>query len=82
MEPRNRFRGIDSDSLYSLAGRYENPIPTWFLAPIECSKIPALEDRTIYRLAELILWNRFLGLQIQALVCEGQTCFISVSLAF
>jgi hypothetical protein len=33
---------IDS-SLCSLAGRYDNPIPTHFLAPIDCSKIPALE---------------------------------------
>jgi hypothetical protein len=42
MEPRNRFQGIDSASLCSLAGRYDNPIHTWFLAPIDCSKIPAL----------------------------------------
>jgi hypothetical protein len=26
-EPRNRFQGIDSASLCSLAGRYNNPIP-------------------------------------------------------
>ncbi len=32
---------IDSASLCILAGRYENPIPTWFLAPIDCLKIPA-----------------------------------------
>jgi hypothetical protein len=25
-----------------LAGRYDNPIPIRFLAPIDCSKIPAL----------------------------------------
>jgi hypothetical protein len=43
-EPRNQFHGIDSASLiiYSLAGRYDNPIPTRFLALIDCSKIPAL----------------------------------------
>jgi hypothetical protein len=35
------IQGIDSASLCSLAGRYENPIPTWFLAPLDCSKIPA-----------------------------------------
>ncbi len=44
--------GIDSANLCSLAGRYYNPIlirflakpiPTRFLAPIECSKIPAQE---------------------------------------
>jgi hypothetical protein len=41
MEPRNRFQGINSASLCSLAGRYDNPIPTRFLAPIDCLKIPA-----------------------------------------
>jgi hypothetical protein len=34
---------IDSASLCSLAGRYDNPIPTRFLAP-ECSKIPAQQS--------------------------------------
>jgi hypothetical protein len=33
--------GIDSARLCSLAGRYDNPIPTRFPAPIDCSKIPA-----------------------------------------
>jgi len=33
---------IDSDSLCGLAGRYDNPIPTRFRAPIDCSKFPAL----------------------------------------
>jgi hypothetical protein len=42
MEPRNRFQGMNSASLCSLAGRYDNPIPTRFLAPIDCLKIPAL----------------------------------------
>jgi hypothetical protein len=34
--------------MYSrLVGRYDNPIPTLFLAPIDCLKLPALgkEDR-------------------------------------
>ncbi len=31
--------GIDSASLCNLAGRYNNPIPIWFLAPIDCSKL-------------------------------------------
>jgi hypothetical protein len=42
MGPRNRFQGMNSASLCSLAGRYDNPIPTRFLAPIECLEIPAL----------------------------------------
>jgi hypothetical protein len=42
MELRNRFQGMNSASLCSLAGRYDNPIPPRFLAPIDCLKIPAL----------------------------------------
>jgi hypothetical protein len=33
---------MNSASLCSLAGRYNNPIPPWFLAPIDFWKIPAL----------------------------------------
>jgi hypothetical protein len=40
--PRNRFQGINSTSLCSLAGRYDNPVPSRFLAPIECLIIPTL----------------------------------------
>ncbi len=42
MEPRNRFQGLNSASLSSPAGRYDNSIPIRFLAPIEYLKIPAL----------------------------------------
>jgi hypothetical protein len=41
MEPRNRFQGINSAGLCSLAGRYDNPLPPRFLAPIDSLKIPA-----------------------------------------
>jgi hypothetical protein len=34
---------MNSASLCSLAGRYDNPIFTRFLAPIDCLKIPALQ---------------------------------------
>jgi hypothetical protein len=47
MELRNRFQGINSASLCSLAGRYDNPIPPWFLAPVDSLKIPA-QARGIY----------------------------------
>ncbi len=33
---------MNSDSLCSLAGRYDNPFPSRFLSPIDCLKIPAL----------------------------------------
>jgi hypothetical protein len=35
---------MNSASLCSLAGRYDNPIPTRFLATIDCLKIPALDS--------------------------------------
>ncbi len=38
-KPKNR--GTKSARLCSLACRYDNPIPTRFLAPIDCLKIPA-----------------------------------------
>ncbi len=41
MEPRNLIQGMNSASLCSRAGRYNNPIPPQFLAPIDCLKIPA-----------------------------------------
>jgi hypothetical protein len=41
MKPENRFQGMNSASLCSLAGRYDNPIPPRFLAPIDSLKIPA-----------------------------------------
>ncbi len=42
----NRFQGTNFARLCSLAGRYDNPIPARFLAPNNCSRIPALEMRT------------------------------------
>jgi hypothetical protein len=36
---------MNSASLCSLAGRYDNPFPTRFLAPIDCLKILALVIR-------------------------------------
>jgi hypothetical protein len=36
-----RFQGINTNILCSLAGQYDYPIPTRFLAPIDCLKIQA-----------------------------------------
>jgi hypothetical protein len=52
MEPRNRFQGINSASLCCLACRYDIPIPTRFLAPINCLKIPALNKITEKNVSE------------------------------
>ncbi len=41
-EPWDRFQGIDFAILCRLADGYNSPIPTRFLAPVDCSKIPAL----------------------------------------
>jgi hypothetical protein len=41
MGPQNQFQGMNSASLCSLAGQYDNPLPSQFLAPIDSSKIPA-----------------------------------------
>jgi hypothetical protein len=47
MEHKNRFKGMNSASLCSLAGLYDNPIPPRFLAPIDFLKIPALLEFTL-----------------------------------
>ncbi len=55
---------MNSASLYGLAGRYDNPIPPRFLAPIDFLKIPALNDKQGCRTGPpgYIGWrNRFLG---------------------
>ncbi len=60
MEPRNRFQGMNSASLYSLAGRYDNSIPPWFLVPIDSLKIPALASSPEFRqgwAAFLLRWG-------------------------
>ncbi len=60
-EPRNRFQGINSASQCILAGRYDNHIPTRFLAPIVFLKL----QHRLHRLAESIPWL-FKRLQIRA----------------
>jgi hypothetical protein len=45
-----RSPGIDYDSLCSLVGLYDNLIPTWFVALIDCSKIQAQKTITKNRL--------------------------------
>ncbi len=53
MGPRNWCQGMNSASLCSLAGRYENPIPPRCLAPIDFLKIPALDSYKRIRSLEL-----------------------------
>jgi hypothetical protein len=44
-EPRNRFQEIDSASLSSLAGRYDNPIPTRFPGYLKSQYLTASKFR-------------------------------------
>jgi hypothetical protein len=55
MEPRNRFQGMNSASLCSLAGRFDNPIPPRFLAPIDSLKIPAQSELAVLKTTDLFL---------------------------
>jgi hypothetical protein len=48
MDPRNRFQGMNSACLCSLPGRYDNPNLTRFLAPIECLKIPPVDQEMLH----------------------------------
>ncbi len=62
-DSKNWYQGIDSASLFSLAGRYDNP--TRFLVNIDCSKMPA-QDRpsTAYRCKHSQLEGWALGIGI------------------
>ncbi len=60
MEPRNRFKGINSASLSSMAGRYDKPIPSRFQAPIDCLKIPALFE-SAFRPRHILIQDRNRG---------------------
>jgi hypothetical protein len=73
---------MNSTSLCSLAGRYENPTPTWFLAPIDCLKIPALYSGMINRFFCLRrrrsapgrrTWRSILLLPLLITTCQGST---------
>ncbi len=63
MGPRNWFQEMNSARLCSLAGRYDNPIPPRFLAPIDFLKIPALAKFPLwvkgndFSLADPTSWN-------------------------
>jgi hypothetical protein len=81
MEPRNRFQGMDSASLCSLAGRYDNPIPPWFLAPIDFLKIQALvPDPCICIINEHVCDHWFQGMTasfVEMVQCTVHTVFLS-----
>jgi hypothetical protein len=57
IEPGNRIQGMNSASLCSLAGRYDNPIPPQFLSPIDCLKIPALTTSHEGKILHIFSWE-------------------------
>ncbi len=75
---RNRI-GTELSSLparlYSLAGRYDNPIPTRFLAPIDCYKIPAQDYLPVSK--ELVDENHAAEeTAIRACLCDNLQCML------
>jgi hypothetical protein len=72
MGSRNRFQGINSASLCSLAGRYDNPLPLRFLAPIDSLKIPALEAVEIAENGEeaVLYWKHSVGEAISMITSD------------
>ncbi len=59
---------MNSASLSSLAGRYDNPIPNRFLASIDFLKIPAQFSVEVYGLQSLGNWIlQFIELDIEYL---------------
>jgi hypothetical protein len=59
MDPENRFQGMNSASLSSLAVWYDNPIPPRFLAPIDCLKIQFCLQKNMKQNSSVnsITWN-------------------------
>ncbi len=53
---RNRFQGMNSAGLCSLAGRYNDPIPPQFLAPIDYLKIAAQALGTLHTHKTMSEW--------------------------
>jgi hypothetical protein len=53
------IQGMNSASLFSLAGRYDNPLPPRFLAPIASLKIPA--RFSVGNLPEFLGWEERSG---------------------
>ncbi len=77
MEARNRCQGINSASLCSLAGRYDNPIPSRCLAPIEFLQIPA---QATYA-GGIDLLESIAGL-LKRLQIQVQDCFVAVYIGY
>jgi hypothetical protein len=74
--PRNEFR----QPICSLEGRYDNPIPPRFLAPIDFLKIPALECKATLAYTFLIRIHRWRFVSHRSLAPKFQHSLSAVSL--
>ncbi len=74
-ETRNRFQGINSANLCTLAGRYDNPISTWFLDPIDRLKIPALK-LWICKADRMENWSLPIGRNSQRFAYSSRQCLL------
>jgi hypothetical protein len=77
MGPRNWFQGMNSASLCSLAGRYENPIPPRCLAPKDFLKIPAQNRASVDRLPCILVSINNLYICFAQCVEQGKNWFFS-----
>ncbi len=73
MGPRNRFQGMNSASLCSLAGRYDNPLPLRFIAPIASLKILALVSTLPCPYDQMARKNVLMYSYIMSLCVQGPT---------
>jgi hypothetical protein len=75
---RNRFQEpsleLSSEATYMLAGRYDNPMHIWFLAPIAGHKLPTQEPEFLCPNSRILLiesvsrFSRFFGSLFSVLV--------------
>ncbi len=83
MGPRNWCQGMNSASLCSLAGRYENPIPPQCRAPIDFLKIPALYCYMswclITMIASMCYYSVLLLIIVLIIVVDTRTVTVAVN---
>jgi hypothetical protein len=72
IDPRKEFR-----QPMCLAGRYDNPIPTRFLAPLDCLKLPAQYDSPIPTWTVCSLYSICTCLVVVIIRIHFITCFLS-----
>jgi hypothetical protein len=73
LEFLNILRGLRTELSYRPFRRYDNPIPTQFQAPIDCSKIPALCESTKFFISLCGAMNFMATLGIRILITNSCT---------